>query len=186
VSKGAGFLGSKRGFQLAAFCNVEDRIACSGLRIRVVPDAVSSSDDCVFANAVWFGFSFHFVAEELRDGAQVEVDEQDGDEDLAGGESSNPSTSGEGDKIFAIVCEAAVQGLGGLAGVFVELVPFRAHERERLFLPQGVFFGEGDRVLLTDPVKKFGEVVLFDSGTFLVRRLLRHLADQRGRLYETS
>ncbi len=121
------------------------------------------SDDSVCANRVWLGLGFHFVAEELRDGAEFEVDEHDGDEDLAGGEASHPSTSGGGDKLLAIVLEAAVLGLDLLAGVVVELIPFRTHERERLLLPQGVFLGEGDRMLLTDPVEELGEVALFEQ-----------------------
>jgi hypothetical protein len=62
VSESLCFLCSERGFQLASGCDVEDRIAGGGLRVGVVPDAVSASDDGVCANAVWLGFDFDFVA----------------------------------------------------------------------------------------------------------------------------
>jgi hypothetical protein len=175
-----GFLGSKRGFELASFGDIEDRIACGGLRVKVVPDAVSSSDNRFRANAVWLGFGLHLVAQKLRDGAQVEVDEHDGDKNLAGGEPSHPSTSRGGDKLLAFVFETTVQGLDRLAGVVVELVPLRTHERERLLLPQGVLLGEGDGVLFADAVKEFGNVRLFDRGSFLIGCPFGKLAERAG------
>jgi hypothetical protein len=66
------------------------------------------------------------------------------------------------------------------SSLVVELVPFRAHERERLLLPQGVFLGERDGMLCADAVKKFGQVALFDGGTFLVRCFFGEFA-QRAR-----
>lgn len=49
----------------------------------------------------------------------------------------------------------------------MELVSLRTHERECLFLTQGVVFGEGDLVLLADPIEESGNVRLLDGGTFL-------------------
>ena len=130
-----GGLGSKRGFEFAAGCDVEDRVARGGLGVGVVPDAISSPDDGLSANAVRLGLSFDLVAKELRDGAEVEVDEHDRDQDLAGRESSNASTSGGGDDLFPVVLEAAVQRFDRLPSVIVELVPLLGLERERLFHP---------------------------------------------------
>lgn len=50
---------------------------------------------------------FDFVPPELHDGAHVEVDEHDGDEDLTGGESSNTTTPGGGDKLLAVAVKPA-------------------------------------------------------------------------------
>jgi hypothetical protein len=55
VSEGAGFLGSKRGFQFAPGGDVEDRIACGGFRVEVVPDTVPAPDDSDCANSVRLG-----------------------------------------------------------------------------------------------------------------------------------
>ena len=129
----------------------------------VVPDAISSPDDGVSVNTVRLGLSFDLVAKELRDGAEVEVDEHDRDQDLAGRESSNASTSGGGDDLFPVVLESAVQGLDRLPSVIVELVPLGTHEGERVLLPQGVFLGERDGTLLADSVEEFGNVILFHA-----------------------
>ena len=156
------------------------RVARGGLCVGVVPDAISSPDAGVSASAVRLGLRFDLVAKELRDGAGVEVDEHDRDEDLARGESSNSSTSGGGDDLFPVVLEAAVQGLDRLASVIVELVLLGAHERERLFLLQGVFLGERDGMLLADSVEEFGNVVLFNGRAFLICCFLGQLAQRTG------
>ncbi len=73
-----------------------------------------------------------------------------------------------------------MHGFDCLAGVGVKVLPFRAHEGECLLLSQGVFLGEGHRLLFADAVEHFGKIVLIYMRPRLVCGLLGEFAKWAG------
>lgn len=62
----------------------------------------------------------------------------------------------------------------------VDLVLFVALIRQGLLLVEVVVLGEGDRVLLADPVQELGKVVFLDAGAWFVDRFPGEFAERAG------